>query len=326
MGNYKYIGAIKYQNQWRIFGDNTTRTMWGITFLGVPLEEIPQKRKKQPIVNQSNVQSYMDALQSEITPEQIANEPSERYITFVVNFDEKVFVDGGGEDAMYLSITHLIPSGWQYIVDNPTFYVPEKISYLWLTKKADDPNKDILVSAHTSIGGVNYHRRWRFFIGYPETWILDLVPFMNASNRPRWPVDKSYDNWRKDLPLVDETNANLFISKLAEYELSLSEISKLRYALSEEDEFQLEVTKSSLLNITDSIKRKNIEALVAVWSKPTLFALIDFDERTIVQPSGSQTSTLSKVNPATIFAPSHWTCYLGNPIKYLPEDMQQWWQ
>lgn len=319
---YRNIGLIKFQGIWRIFGDNSSRHIWGINLDS--LDDIPRKRRTAISVDLSNVHSYIDALEAEIMPHQIQTNLGQRWIMFVINFDEKIFVDGSGDDAYFLSIADLIPSDWLYIVGEPLFYVPTAISNLWIRKQKTDLEK-VLIATESTIGAVHYKREWRFFIAHKEAWILDFASCMRSSGYIDWPSDRRFSDWRKELPVVSEDNVSLFIASLLDYELSIDEVSNLEYYLSDDDKFQLEAAKGSLTNLQDDAQRKNMELIIAAWGKPKLSFSIDFDNRTYLKLDYSA-PILAEIESSKLFAPAHWECFIGNPVNYLPKDLQELWK
>jgi hypothetical protein len=290
MTNYEYIGVVKYQNNWRIFADNSSRKTWGLI---------------------KRFEDYTASF-AELSPADIQNNLSVSWISFVVNFDEKVFVDNDGDDTYFLPVKDSLPSDWQYWADNPIFYIPESISSLWIGKLTNVEDGMIQVSP-ASFAAIRSENTWRFFMGFDETWILDFVSFMNRPTYPAWPSARVYSDFRKASPFVDETNKADYLQKLKDFELSAEEIPKLRLALNDDQRFQLAIWKEDVERYSGTNQAKNIQILIDSFTKPLLTAFIDFDRKVCIHRN-------------KIFAPVHWSQRLANPISYLPDGLRDWWR
>lgn len=131
-----FVGAVKINTIWRIFF--LDRFLWILDLKkylppDIPIDE-ESIRKKFPIVDSYDAGQYFNSLKDyEIKLEEVSsikvfvseNEPlATLHITYLVNFDDKLFVDGY-ED--YITICQYVPSEWHGITDNPLNYLPSEI-------------------------------------------------------------------------------------------------------------------------------------------------------------------------------------------------------
>ena len=135
--------------------------------------------------------------------------------------------------------------------------------------------------------------------------------FNNAerANRPNWPSDPIYSDWRVDIPKVDETNAEAYLQHLQTRKLAYDEINRLIYIL---PDFDLEFMSQDEQDC---------------WAKaePRLDFIVNFDEHLFVQRAYDAEQIALNINPTAKFAPSHWTCHQDDTYKYLPDNLRSLW-
>lgn len=318
MSEYYHIGMIKHNEQWRIFGDNGSRNKWGISFKDVsPNEipyEIPDNRHDLLSIDASNVEQFITSFDSEIKSEEIVSDPATYFVTFVINFDEKVFVDGGHEEAIHFSLAHYVPSDWKFVIDEPIFYVPQQTSYLWLKSRLQESGITY-ISSHAIIGAIKYKGNWKLYALHYENWIMDLQVYMIKSN-PSWSSNKIYGDFRKDFPILYEGNVSKYIETLKDFEISTEDFSNLQFALSEDERLQIEGSLT-LLEGTDETMKNNHLAFINPRIKPSLNFIIDFDNKIYVK-KGKQKVAASTTD---LCVPPNWTCYYDIPENYIPSDL-----
>jgi hypothetical protein len=134
-----YIGAIKLNSKWRFFYEYLA--MWILdheAYSGPPPSSPDAWRFGLWQVNATNAAQYCESMKErELTANQIPHIFYEEFppypqrraeLTFVVNFDEQIFINGWKDNIM---IHEYAPSGWKAIEDNPYDYVPQEIRALW---------------------------------------------------------------------------------------------------------------------------------------------------------------------------------------------------
>jgi hypothetical protein len=76
-------------------------------------------------VNSDNADAYIDALSNQEIPNNMLDAITSEYgggvtITFIVNFDEKLFVNGWHDN---IPLHEYVPSGWRGVEDDPYLYL-----------------------------------------------------------------------------------------------------------------------------------------------------------------------------------------------------------
>jgi hypothetical protein len=135
IGSDNYIGAVKFNGNWRLF--HQPLSMWILDYSSYDDEYAPKQgewRENLMRVDESNAQDYIQYIaKNELLPDQIpyvvkGKFPGQALLTFVVNFDERLFVNGWHDN---IAIDEYVPSSWTSIEDEPLDYVPSEISALW---------------------------------------------------------------------------------------------------------------------------------------------------------------------------------------------------
>jgi hypothetical protein len=131
----EYIGAVKLNSQWRFFYD--ILSMWILDYASYHPDYNPTPqgwRANLLKVDEANAKEYCEALANhELFPEQIPWVEKESFsdqegLTFVVNFDEKVFVNGWRDN---IAIHEYAPQGWTAFEDDPYEHIPPEFRSLW---------------------------------------------------------------------------------------------------------------------------------------------------------------------------------------------------
>jgi len=137
----EYLGAVKYESTWRFFFAELS--MWILDYASYtgfePSSENPW-RAGLLCVDESNAEAYCDFMANrELSADQlpdVAKQPyairhwpsGPQFFTFVVNFDETLFVNGWHEN---IPIGDYVPVGWTAKEDDPDKYVPsEFVSFM----------------------------------------------------------------------------------------------------------------------------------------------------------------------------------------------------
>lgn len=140
----EYLGAVKRDSTWRFF--YAEMSVWILDYESYDPDfkssnEYPW-RAGLLTVDESNAEAFCDFLAArELSAEQLSQVAKEPYVirqwpsgpqffTFVVNFDEKLFVNGWHEN---IPIGDYVPQGWTATEDNPDHFVPRK--FLGFMKK-----------------------------------------------------------------------------------------------------------------------------------------------------------------------------------------------
>ncbi len=126
----EYVGAVKFGGIWRYFYNMLS--MWILDYARYDPEYDPADarssgwRESLLVVDTHNATDYIGALSvQEIPKEDLATTESEFggavHITFVVNFDEKLFVNGWHDN---IPIHEYVPVGWHSMEGDPHRYLP----------------------------------------------------------------------------------------------------------------------------------------------------------------------------------------------------------
>lgn len=102
MTEHGYLGAVCSKGEWRYFYDTRSRFMWALNLKNADSHSIPQQRMNLLTVHPDNIETYLANFERELTSEQIRTSVSKIALSFVVDFDRKVFIDGMGEEGEYL--------------------------------------------------------------------------------------------------------------------------------------------------------------------------------------------------------------------------------
>jgi hypothetical protein len=133
----EYIGAVKLNTQWRFFHD--VLSMWILDYASYDPEYNPANprfrgwRANLLVVDVNNAQEYCEAMTSrELLPEQIpytfTEYGSQAPLTFVVNFDDRTFINGWQDN---IAIDNYVPFGWNSMEDDPYKHIPGELRALW---------------------------------------------------------------------------------------------------------------------------------------------------------------------------------------------------
>ena len=186
MDEYAYLGAICQNSRWRFFYDEGSRYKWGLDFRNADTNVIPQQRNQSLVINRSNIGEYIASFDREVSATQIKETSHKIPLTFVVNFDQQLFVDGSGEEGEHLPLSNCIPQNWKSIVvRDPYFYVPSTVRDLWVDKflllVGDPPLERVGIYKWTYVGAVKYRTKWEFFYEQLGMWMLDFESFMERA-------------------------------------------------------------------------------------------------------------------------------------------------
>lgn len=311
MDEYAYIGTIKYHGVWRFFYDENRLKF-------VPnsnvLNNAPDKITNSPAFDKKTLDDYFASFETELTASQISRTVSKIPLSFIVNFDQQIFIDATGEEAEHLPPPTLNPDVWKWmIVNDPYYYVPSKVRELWVNKYPvhveNTPVENVGIYKWTYVGAVKFSSRWNFFYEMFGMWLLNFASFMSKSNRLNWPSDSIYGDWRKNIPVVDENNALAYIELLQNHNLEYHEIPKLTYILSESE-----------LELLQADQTKHL-----VLEKPELAFVVNFDDRIFVQKAYDFSQVRQNLDPEDKFVPAHWMCHQDNPNMYIPSQLNELW-
>lgn len=128
------LGAVNFNGNWHFLA-----LYVGEWILDYPsYEPYSDKSKKNYrnglwIVNEKTAAEFLEAMKNEEMSQddvrQLIKEKSEDEIPllFVINFDERLFVDGHPDR----DIAEFVPEGWKGVEDSPLKYVPASIKSIW---------------------------------------------------------------------------------------------------------------------------------------------------------------------------------------------------
>lgn len=131
----EYLGAVKYAGEWHILALYVGEWILNYPAYDPYSSKSPTDKYRNGlwVVNETNAAEFLRAMQehelslTEVEKLIAEKGPEEVPLTYVVNFDEKLFVDGHPDR----DIAEYVPEGWTGIEDFPTNYVPQKIKSLW---------------------------------------------------------------------------------------------------------------------------------------------------------------------------------------------------
>jgi hypothetical protein len=138
-----YLGAVKLKSEWQVF--HAVLYMWILDYAAYNPSYDPATSKyhwRQNLlrVSESNASEYCRAMtvipMGDVTNviQEIQQRDGEiKYfqppLTFVVNFDECLFINGWWE--LIIPFHKLIPDSWKGLEDSPYKYVPDHLRKLW---------------------------------------------------------------------------------------------------------------------------------------------------------------------------------------------------
>lgn len=307
-------GAICLDGDWRIFGEGYP-IMWALDLTNADPVAFPNERQSCIRIDRDNIGGYFAMLEEEISLSQIQSAVEKIPLSYVINFDRQLFVDGGPDGGEIYHLSQLFPKAWRTLwrrQSDALYHVPNEIRTLWIDKKTrfvdDPPTDEVIIYPYTDVGAVKHHGTWRFFFEQRWVWKLDFAAFMGEG----WPERRGDTDLRTNLPNVDENNAADFIRMLSDYELAIDEIPRLVYYLTEDDRYLLH-RESGLAKVFPWIMRK-----------PDIRHLVNFDEKVHVRKPLYGQSQFD-VDPVEEHAPRHWTCHVDYPIHYIPPELAGLW-
>ncbi|MBL8164163.1 MAG: hypothetical protein JNJ61_19405 [Anaerolineae bacterium] len=130
-----YIGAVRFHGDWRVFHE--LLSMWILDYRSYDDTFAPKEgewRYNLMIVDQNNAEAYIESMaKNEILVTQIphirlGDFPGQAQLTFVVNFDEKLFINGWHDN---IPIHEYVPQDWTGIEATPYDYIPSDLRLLW---------------------------------------------------------------------------------------------------------------------------------------------------------------------------------------------------
>ncbi|MEQ8674664.1 MAG: hypothetical protein RLP44_16280 [Aggregatilineales bacterium] len=319
LNEYGHIGAIFANNQWSLFYEEGNRYAWAIDLTNADID-IPETRMDFLKLDRSNVKKYLDNFQRRISSQDIENAIEKPPLTFVINFDAMLFVDGSGEDGEHISIREYIPNEWQYkLVRNPYFFLPNALRKLWISKHIVEGNvNNVGIFRWCAVGAIKYLDQWRFFYEHPEMWYLDFETFMKVTGTRDWLNNPVYSDWRKSLPRVNTENASEYIDAMEKTELTVDEVAKLTYVLTESEQYLIEEW-----DFDESSRSSELGNALIIPRKPPLRYVIDFDEQLFIRLPYKGDKVQHNVDPVKMFTPPYWTCHIDITHTYLPADLQR---
>ncbi len=315
MDENAYLGAICVNSTWHFYLDRGGRFRWAIDLRNSDLANVPKERANLLNVQKQDVKKYVSLFETELQLSQIKNMTGKTQITFVINFDEKLFVDLGGEEAESFAIYKLVPDDWKSILDrDASFYIPNEIRRLWISKNVHSAGKTTIYP-YTSVAAIRYDSNWSFFFENPYMWVCNFTLFMAENNRLNWPRDTIYGDWRTNLPYVDETNAISYLEELQNCKIEYDEIPSLAYYLSPSNQY-----------VVDQLLEDERHQDASKIARPELSVVINFDEKLYIQRPAYENRIRLKVAPDAKFAPSEWVCHEDVTYKYIPQNLRDLWK
>lgn len=128
------IAAVKWQGKWRFFYDIDIMFLLDYTKYDDSIPEEGDFRYGTLVVNESNIELWMDSIHGELTTEQIPyarwDDDEQVQLTFVIDFDVKMWIGyhWQNDQSAYQDYQ---PEGWIAIEDDCFNYLPIDIAKLW---------------------------------------------------------------------------------------------------------------------------------------------------------------------------------------------------
>jgi hypothetical protein len=129
-----YMGAIKIDSEWQFFYEMLS--MWILDYKAYDPEYVPKSggwRENILKVDRDNAKEYCQAMKTKeipvpLIPNTMSSWGRQLRLTFVVNFDERLFINGWHDN---IAIHEYVPDGWKGIEDDPYSYIPQELKTLW---------------------------------------------------------------------------------------------------------------------------------------------------------------------------------------------------
>lgn len=316
MDMYPFLGAIYYDNQWFLRADDN-RYAWVLDLSNAPSREIVLSRKNS-IIATNNIREYIDSFAIHLEHEEARNTIDLPSLSFVVDFEKKLFIDGNSEESYWIPVDQYMINEWKYYMHSPYLYIPESIVELLLKKRLNSDNTiEIPHILHAiTIAGIKYHGTWRFFFHLRFMWQLDMS----------WKLDDEYGNWRQDLPIITDENTELYLSKLQPYELFIHELPYTTYHMTDIHKFLVEeMTEFAIDEEIPEVKIRKFEE-ANNYNKLTLSVIIDFDSHNYIIKHPYSLRPKEKVDVQVVHVTKGWDCYWGNPAEALPNHLRKFWK
>lgn len=131
----EYIGAVRLSGQWHFY--HLILSEWIMDYASYHPDYKPKPggwRDNLLYVDENNAEEYLEYFHSrEIDSSQIPFTRQDTFttqppLTFVIHFDDRVFVNGWFD---MIAVHKYTPKHWQAVEDSPYKYVPEAIRALW---------------------------------------------------------------------------------------------------------------------------------------------------------------------------------------------------
>jgi hypothetical protein len=129
-----YVGAVKLHGVWRIFYGTLSEWILNYEDYAAPEEDLEGWRNGLLNVDENNGEEFCKYMAANEVPLSdvglLRGEGTEKQepLTFVVNFDDKLFINGWMD---MLPIHKWAPSHWERKKTSPYSYVPDTIRSLW---------------------------------------------------------------------------------------------------------------------------------------------------------------------------------------------------
>jgi hypothetical protein len=121
----EYVGAVLRGGVWRFFYADFG--IWILDYASYDSKDsVANWRNSLRVIDEDNADEFIDFLSKQEIPLDSLSSVQSAFgspakVRFVVNFDEKMFVNGWGDN---IAIHDYVPSGWKGIEDDPYLYLP----------------------------------------------------------------------------------------------------------------------------------------------------------------------------------------------------------
>jgi hypothetical protein len=299
MGNlyneFIYIGCIKHNSELRFFAD--TLDKWILDLTDYPFA--PEERHDSITVDDRTLENFLAALENPVSLETLAQTFPKSPLTYFIDFDRKMFVDGIRQDGFNL-IYPYVPVDWIAFEADPFLFVPATVRQCWLSHVIHTQGEwanSIEIPKYTTICAIHHQGLWRFYYEMPEMFILDFHQYIFGSRLQPF-AQVIYKNFRGNLKIVDTSNADDYLAMLQRYEIP---------------EDMKAITRSDA-DLTPEINMRDAK----------LSQLIDFDKKLVVNEVYYDPRTNER--KGTKLIPDGWHSLADDPKNHLPLVERALWK
>jgi hypothetical protein len=292
---FMYIGCVKHNSELKFFVDTINK--WILDLSDYPV--VPEERQNSITIDDSKLDNFLALLEIPVSLETLAKTFPKSHLTYFIDFDRKMFVDGIRRDGFDLIYSY-VPVDWIAFEANPFLFVPATVRQCWLSHVIHTQGEwanSIEIPKYTTICAIHHQGSWRYYYEMPEMFILDFDQYIFGSHLQPF-AQVIYKNFRGNLKVVDVSNADDYLAMLQEYEIP---------------EGMKAITRSDA-DLMPEIKMRNAQ----------LSQVIDFDKKLVVNEGYYDPRTNERKSAKLI--PDGWHSLADDPKNHLPLIERALWK